>query len=188
MSAGLRKDPEFLRCLELHHDALARFARSLTRSTEDAKDLVAETVLKAYESWESLREPAAARAYFFRIAHRIYIRQNMRRKLFGPWKPDLDLADVQPLPDSLTDAVLVREALHNLPVVHRECLVLVDVLGWSLEDVVEVHGGTVSALKSRLYRARQEIRRRLTSHSDVAYNRRLGDSMPEPMTGVPNER
>ncbi|MCX6139476.1 MAG: RNA polymerase sigma factor [Candidatus Kapabacteria bacterium] len=163
---GLRDDPAFLKILEEHHDALARFARSLTRSSEDAKDLVAETILKAYESWSSVREPAAARTFFFRIAHRLYIRQNIRRKLFSPFIADVEHASNDPLPDRLTDAQLVRDALQRMPASQRECLVLVDVLGWSLEDVVEVHGGTIGGLKAKLFRARQELKRRLTSGSD----------------------
>lgn len=166
MSNGLRDDTAFLAVLQEHHDDLARFARSLTRSTEDAKDLVADTILKAYESWSSVREPAAVRTYLFRIAHRTYIRQNMKRKLFGPWKPDLDQASTDPLPDRLTDARLVREELQRLPIAQRECLVLVDVLGWSLEDVIAVHGGTVGGLKAKLFRARQELRRRLSEGDD----------------------
>ncbi|MBC8124499.1 MAG: RNA polymerase sigma factor [Candidatus Kapabacteria bacterium] len=160
---GLRDDPAFLKVLEDHHDALARFARSLTRSTEDAKDLVAETILKAYESWSTIREPGAARTFLFRIAHRIYIRQNIRRKLFGPYNPEVDIASSDPLPDHLADAQLVRDALQKLPIAQRECLVLVDVLGWSLEEVVLLHGGTVGGLKAKLFRARQELKRRLTS-------------------------
>jgi RNA polymerase sigma-70 factor (ECF subfamily) len=166
MSNGLRDDTAFLAVLQEHHDDLARFARSLTRSTEDAKDLVADTILKAYESWSSVREPGAVRTYLFRIAHRTYIRQNMKRKLFGPWKPDLDQASTDPLPDRLTDARLVREELQKLPIAQRECLVLVDVLGWSLEDVIAVHGGTVGGLKAKLFRARQELRRRLSEGDD----------------------
>lgn len=166
MSNGLRDDTAFLAVLQEHHDDLARFARSLTRSAEDAKDLVADTILKAYESWSTVREPGAARTYLFRIAHRTYIRQNMRRKLFGPWKPDMDQASADPLPDRLTDARLVRDELQKLPIAQRECLVLVDVLGWSLEDVIAVHGGTVGGLKAKLFRARQELRRRLTEGDD----------------------
>lgn len=166
MSNGLRDDTAFLAIIQEHHADLARFARSLTRSSEDAKDLVADTILKAYESWSQMREPGAARTYLFRIAHRTYIRQNIKRKLFGQWKPDLDLASTDPSPDHLTDARLVRDELNRLPVAQRECLVLVDVLGWSLEDVVTVHGGTIGGLKAKLFRARQELRRRLTRGDD----------------------
>jgi RNA polymerase sigma-70 factor, ECF subfamily len=161
MSDGLRDDPAFLEALASHHDALARFARSLTRSRDDARDLVAETVLKALEAWPSLRERDAFRTYLFRIAHRLYMRQQLRRRLFGPWS-DVDRPSSDPLPDHATDAVLVRDALQRLPAKHRECLVLVDVLGWSLEDVVAVHGGTIGGLKARLFRARAALRQAMT--------------------------
>lgn len=79
MSDGLRDDPAFLEALALYHDDLVRFARSLTRTRDDAQDLVAETTLKSLESWHSVRDPAAFRVYLFRIAHRIYMRQHSDR-------------------------------------------------------------------------------------------------------------
>lgn len=162
MSGGLRDDPAFLQALASHHDALVRFARSLTRSRDDAQDLVAETILKALESWTSVREPDAFRTYLFRIAHRMYMRQQMRRRLFGPWSDDMERTSAEPQPDHVTDASLVRDALQRLPTNQRECLVLVDVLGWSLDDVVAVHGGTVGGLKARLFRARAALRAAMT--------------------------
>lgn len=161
----IRDDPAFLAMIARHHDDLARFARSLTRSEEDARDLVADTVLKAYEAWASLREEGAARTFLFRIAHRTFIRQNIRRKLFGRWDPTVDHPSAEPSPERHTDAVLVRDALSRLPARQRELLVLVDVLGWTLEEVVALHGGTVGGLKATLFRARQRLRRSLTGGS-----------------------
>jgi RNA polymerase sigma-70 factor (ECF subfamily) len=162
MSKGFRDDPAFLEALALHHDDLARFARSLTRSRDDAQDLVAETILKSLEAWSDVRDPVAFRIYLFRIAHRIYMRQQLRRRLFHPWPETFDMASSDPQPDAAADAAIVREALHRLPARYRECLVLVDLLGWSLADVVEVHGGTIGGLKARLFRAREILRQKLT--------------------------
>lgn len=159
MKIGLRDDPAFLEALSLHHDDLARFARSLTRSRDDAQDLVAETILKTLESWNSVRDPQAFRTYLFRTAHRVYMRQQLRRRLFHPWPKDLDIVASDPQPDVHTDASLVRALLQRLPAQYRECLVMIDVLGWTPAEVVEIHGGTVGGLKARLLRAREALRK-----------------------------
>ncbi len=168
MSNGLRDDPAFLEALALYHDDLVRFARSLTRTRDDAQDLVAETILASLESWHSVRDPAAFRVYLFRIAHRIYMRQQLRRRLFHPWPETFDVASSDPQPDAATDAVLIREALQRLPVRYRECLVLVDLLGWSLAEVVEAHGGSIGGVKARLFRARAALRKAYKGDIDEA--------------------
>lgn len=168
MSSGLRDDPAFLEALALYHDDLVRFARSLTRTRDDAQDLVAETILKALESWHTVRDPAAFRVYLFRIAHRIYMRQQLRNRLFQPWSDSIDMMSTDPQPDASTDAVLVREALQRLPSRYRECLVLVDLLGWSLAEVVEAHGGSIGGLKARLFRAREALRNAITGGDNEA--------------------
>ncbi|MBU3698729.1 MAG: RNA polymerase sigma factor [Candidatus Kapabacteria bacterium] len=166
MSNSLRNDPAFLEALALHHDDLVRFARSLTRSRDDAQDLVAETILKALESWHTVRDTGAFRVYVFRIAHRLYMRQQLRRRLFHPWPEDYDTTSSDPLPDVMTDATLIREAMQKLPARHRECLIMVDLLGWSLAEVVEVHGGTIGGLKARLFRAREALKNAITGGHD----------------------
>jgi len=171
MKRSFRDDDGFLRVLHEHHDDLARFARSLTRNTEDAKDLVADTILKAYESWDSVREEGAMKTYLFRIAHRIHMRQVKRRRLFLPFSKQETLPHDASLehasiathhyasPEHITDATLVREALQRLPPLQKEFLVLVDILGWSIDEVVAVHGGTIAAAKSTLHRSRQHLRK-----------------------------
>ncbi len=164
-----RDDEAFMAALTKHHDALARFARLLTRSHDDAQDLTAETVLKALESWHTVREPDAFRTFLFRIAHRLAIRHNFRHRLFD--RIDDGMHDTfrtsEPSPERSTDAALVRDHLKRMSAAHRESLVLVDVLGWTLEDVVAVQGGTVGGLKARLFRARQDLIRRTGGSNEV---------------------
>lgn len=164
-----RDDDAFMTALKKHHDALARFARLLTRTHDDAQDLTAETVLKALESWHTVREPDAFRTFLFRVAHRLAMRHNFRHRLFD--RLDDVMHDTfrtsEPSPEHSTDAALVRGHLNRMSAAHRECLVLVDVLGWPLEEVVAVQGGTVGGLKARLFRARQDLIRRTGDSNDA---------------------
>ena len=64
-------------------------------------------------------------------------------------------------------------ALSGLPPVQREAIVLHDVEGFSVEEVGEMQGVTLSAVKSRLTRGREKLRRFYLRHglkSDTAPN------------------
>ena len=174
MKKGLVEDSEYLQSLALYHDDLIRFARSLTRSREDAQDLVSETILKSFESWNKLRDHKTFRVYLFRIAHRLYMRQQWRRRLFNPWSENVDIIAEDLLPDALTDVTIIREALQKLPAKQRECFVLFHVMGLSLAEIAEVQNGSIGSIKSRLHRAKLALRIVLSMENDEK-NRRTTD-------------
>lgn len=155
---------EFMIALRPHYDALARFSRLITRNSDDARDLAAETVLTALESFSSLQELSAFRTWLFRIAHRLATRHYRRQSRFERFPeaegPD-DLPASSILPDETTDLTIVREQLEKLPDTFRETLVLVDVVGFPLDEAANVLGLTVGGVKARLFRARSELARRL---------------------------
>jgi RNA polymerase sigma-70 factor (ECF subfamily) len=59
---------------------------------------------------------------------------------------------------------LLQQAIEGLPDLHRTVLVLRDVEGLSNEEVAEIVGESVAAVKSRLHRARMSLREELTRH------------------------
>ena len=75
----------FLHLLEPVHDNLARFARSLVRDAEEARDLVGETVLRALESFDALHDERAFLSWLFTIAVRLHRRRMKRGKLWGAY-------------------------------------------------------------------------------------------------------
>lgn len=155
---------EFMIALRPHYDALARFSRLITRNADDARDLAAETVLTALEAFSSLQEHHAFRTWLFRIAHRLATRHYRRQSRFERF-PETEGPDDIPassiLPDEITDLAIVREHLEKLPDTYREILVLVDVVGFPLDEAATVLSLTVGGVKARLFRARSELARRL---------------------------
>lgn len=80
------------------------------------------------------------------------------------------MADVESTPaplDTLGDllaaerAEMVERAIAGLPLLQREALVLFEYEELSLEDIAEVTGSEVGAIKARLFRARESLRKRL---------------------------
>ena len=75
-------------------------------------------------------------------------------------------ASEQPLPKLLDEelALKVKEAVLELPPLQREALVLFEYEGFSLNEVANVVGTDVGAVKARLYRARQRLKNRLSNY------------------------
>ncbi|MDZ4745251.1 MAG: RNA polymerase sigma factor [bacterium] len=160
----------FMALFEPQRDALWRFIRSMVRSTHEAEDIMSETVLQAYQSFQKLRDEQAFVSFLFTIASRLNKRQRWRRSFFGEFDEDAAMArpHTDPLPDAQLDVLFLRKALQSLPIKQRESVVLFDVLGLSLEEVREVQGDTLSGVKSRLLRGRQTLARMLDADVSAA--------------------
>jgi RNA polymerase sigma-70 factor (ECF subfamily) len=147
---------EFLALLGPVHARLWRFVLSATRDEWEAEDLMSETVLVAFERFHTLRDPKAFISFLFTIATRIhrqhYRRTNRTERLTGDHAQTIATNDA--LPDRAADIRIVRDALVRLPEKQRETVILFEVSGFSLEEIREIQGGTLSGVKSRLRRGR----------------------------------
>lgn len=145
--------------LNPHHDKLIRYVCAMTRNTEDARDIIGETILIAFEQMNDLRDPDSFPFYIFKIAQRLFYKLLWRRKLFiGYDHTHEDLqCDTSTAPDILPDVSILDHAIQKLPAKHREALVLFELSGFSLEEIRVIQGGSISGVKSRVARARQKL-------------------------------
>lgn len=140
-------------------DRLVRFARTVARTPEDVEDLVGDTMLIAYERFESVRSPEAFLSYLFTIATRVQRRRRWKARIFGR----LDERDAErsasasSSPETMTDVRLLQQALARLPEKQRETVTLFEVSGLTLEEIRQVQGGSLSGVKSRLTRGRERL-------------------------------
>jgi len=157
------RSERFLRLYEPHRDSLWRFVRSMVRTHHEAEDVVSETVLQTLEGLHRLRDDQAFVSFTFTIASRIVKRSRWRRRLFGEYDDAAiaERASNVPLPDTGADVEILRQALQRLPAKTREALVMFEINGFSLEEIREVQGGTLSGVKSRLVRGRATLARLL---------------------------
>lgn len=178
------KQEKFLELYEECRESLVRFARSMTRNPEEAKDLVQETTLAAYERFESLKNEKAFLSFLFTIASRIHKRQLWRRRLFFNFSTDKDEEDilgdlVAPCenPEDRYDVEMLNKALHCLPEKQREAVILFEIIGLKMEEIAEIQGGSVSGVKSRVQRGRQELEDILVNNKKTKkdFNLQSGD-------------
>lgn len=162
------KQEQFLELYEQSRVGLVRFARSMARNPEDAKDLVQETTLAAFERFETLKSPQAFKSFLFTIASRIHKRQNWRKRFFFSFaneEKEFEVFDnlVAPNenPDIRYDLDVLQKALNKLSDKQREAVVLHEIVGMKMEEIADIQGGSVSGVKSRVQRGRAELERLL---------------------------
>lgn len=153
---------------------LYRVAYRLTGNGEDAKDLLQEALVEAFEAFEKFRPDADFARWVSRIMTHTYI-DGTRRKAVRPktismleiGSPEassyeLDFADESPGPLQMVLTGEFRshldEALERLPVEYRTALVLCDMEGFTYAEAAEAMGCPEGTVRSRLYRARRALR------------------------------
>jgi RNA polymerase sigma-70 factor (ECF subfamily) len=138
---------------------LAHFARAMTRNHDDAQDLISDTVLAAFERFEQVKDQKAFLAYLFTIAARIHKRRSWRARLFDRYDPEkaASVHDRGTSPDVSADIRALYDAMARLPARQREAVALFEISGLSLEEIRNVQGGSISAVKMRLVRGRKQL-------------------------------
>jgi RNA polymerase sigma-70 factor (ECF subfamily) len=155
--------------VDRHGDALYRFASSHCRSERDAEDAVQDGLLSAWRGAATFRAEGSARAWLFQIVLHACRRRRRRRAGEPAVHESVEAAEALPSGDAgaeerassrQTGAALAR-ALGELPEESREVLLLRDVEGLPGDEAAAVLGIGLAAMKSRLHRARLELKERV---------------------------
>jgi RNA polymerase sigma-70 factor (ECF subfamily) len=165
--------------VERYQDRLFQMIRRLNGSDEDAKDILQDTFLRAFEKLDQFHGESSFYTWVYRIAVNLalsgYRRQRVRLWLGQrsprsdhPEDPPDESADADPA-FSIEQAErerLVQSALGQLGAEHRAVVVLKDFDGRRYEEISAILKIPVGTVRSRLHRARCELRDRLRSLVD----------------------
>jgi RNA polymerase sigma-70 factor, ECF subfamily len=139
---------------------LHRYCARMTGSAIDGEDVVQEALLKAVEASARLPTIANPEGWLFRIAHNAaldFLRRRARRDGGGLEDPDMIADPVNPARDRQIAAAGLRTFM-RLPVAQRSSVILMDVLGYSLQEIGGVLGTSVPSVKAALHRGRARLR------------------------------
>lgn len=175
-------DPAAFEQLVTPHEAMLwRTCWHLMGNTEDAKDALQETMLKAWRAIGGYRGDASLATWLYRVAVSCCTDMQRKQKLRRTESMDamretgFDPADQTPGPEVQTEQKERREqlrrALNQLPEEMRTVLILTCVDGRSYEETAEALGIALGTVKSRCNRARAklaEILAKETEQSDAA--------------------
>ncbi|MSR13711.1 MAG: sigma-70 family RNA polymerase sigma factor [Gammaproteobacteria bacterium] len=155
------RETQFTALVKALSNDLYRYAFWLCRHREQAEDLVQETFARAWRAMDNLRDDRAARAWLLVTLRREHARLYERIR---PAQTDIDPDSVPGLYrdlDSSTEAWALRRQLALLPIEYSEPLVLQVIGGYSGEEIASMLDLTPAAVTTRLFRARQQLRRAL---------------------------
>jgi RNA polymerase sigma-70 factor (ECF subfamily) len=149
------------RRIETYLDRLYRYAFSLSREEETARELVQLTALKALSARSVPRDEPAYRAWLFRILRNAFFdrlrRDRRSAEIFGDMPAEPAPMEYWGGDERLINAASVRIAFGQLSAGHRDILALVDLAGFSYREAAEVLDVPVGTVMSRVSRARDKL-------------------------------
>ena len=171
--------------MERHSNRVYRLAREITRNEADAQEVVQDVFLSVYRKIHTFEGRAALTSWLYRVTTNAALAKRRGRRADHEISLESDLptflpdghragdpaylnADWSKTPEaeilSQETREILRRAIDNLPDQYRVVLVLRDVEGLSNEEIAAIVGDSISAVKSRIHRARMVLRERLARH------------------------
>jgi len=166
-----------------HMAAVHRFALRLTEEPDAAEDLVQETFLRAYLNWDKYVPGTQAKSWLFTICRNVFLRADRRAArqreiiasesgtsvdvMSGENTVFAAIGDRDPerrFWNQMVDAEIVS-AIQALPEDYREVVNLADVEDLSYEEISAVLEVPIGTVKSRLFRGRRTLQRKLYSYA-----------------------
>jgi RNA polymerase sigma-70 factor, ECF subfamily len=150
-----------------YQERIAGFVYSLVGRQDAVADLCHNVFVKMIVNIKRLRAAESFEPWLFQIARNVcfdHLRKERLRRIFVPFERKHEQVAAEPeRGDGRLEAF--RRALAQLPARQRELIVLLEEKDFSYEELAQITRVSVSAVKSRLFRAREQLRRRLADES-----------------------
>ncbi|MBI3669214.1 MAG: sigma-70 family RNA polymerase sigma factor [Acidobacteria bacterium] len=165
----------FDQIIRLHEAYVYRICPGITGNTDDAEDAMQNAFLKAFLSLSQFRREARFRSWLTRIAINEALQRLRKQKELAAWIDEVPKIEEDWMPKQISDwgpnpeqsllagelRQILEEAILALHTPYRIVFVLRDICGHSTPEVAAFLNLTIPAVKSRLLRARLQVRERL---------------------------
>ena len=155
-----------------------RVARGVLRNTADAEDVAQEALLRAYKSFDRLRDRSRFRGWLVRIAFRLALdrlratkRRELRDTLWSQPEHLPPLATVEDVAASNQFQAHLDRALEELPETLRLVLLLSAMDGYTIEEIASMLSVPLGTVKSRIFIARKKLAEKLRCHANTIKTR-----------------
>ena len=153
-----RRNDSFMNLYEPHRPSALAYARRLTGNSNNASDLLHDSLEAALRAFNSLADEEKFKPWFFRIILNRYL-NNLRsnkasKRIVTDTTPEAPV-EVDTL---VTERAKLLDALGVLDPEEREALILFEVEGFELRDIARIQKRNVAAVKYLLRKARHKLR------------------------------
>ncbi len=181
---------KFSGLLKPHYNDALKYSRALcsTWSADDAEDVLQQSFLLALENFSSLKDHSKFRSWFFKIITTTFY-SSIRKHFWKKFLPsDGEKSAVHNMPEIFDRAeqtesrMILNKALAGISGKERAAILLYELGNFSIEEITAIQGEkSISAVKSRLSRARAKLRKlineeeKFLAHKDSSYWELNGD-------------
>lgn len=144
------RDEEFDELVRRHHAALHAYARAMCRDRWTAEEAVQETLLRAWKYQDSYARRGSFEGWLIRICRNCITDLAQRASR----TEEIELVELAVEPDRASE---LHDLLEQLPLAHREVVLLCGVMGYDYDSAATILDVPVGTVRSRLSRARQSL-------------------------------
>lgn len=154
-----------------YQDRLYNSISHMSGHREDARDLVQDAFVQAFVKLESFRQSSSFFTWLYRIAFNLTVSHHRRKKPTVSVERVKDVSGREPIEpgegpqrhaEQKETCLKVRQAIAALADEHRAVLVLREIEGCDYETIAAILELPIGTVRSRLSRARSQLRRQLT--------------------------
>lgn len=156
-SGGADSSQAFSELYARYSHSIYLYCRKLARQEDEANDVYQEAWIRFYKQAQTSTSITKVQPYLIRIARNVFL--NLRRDE-PPWASELEDDLTHYTPDYGQEELfgLISTAIEFLEFSYREAFILRFYEGFSYKEMANITGDSVSALKVRVMRAKEQIR------------------------------
>jgi RNA polymerase sigma-70 factor (ECF subfamily) len=177
LSMNIALEQDFALAIVTHVPALRRYARLLTRTADQADDLVQDCVTRALSRSHLYQTGSNLKAWLRTMLRNIAITQTRKAKFRQDGANEQMEMSSQVTPPNQLDRVALRESLRDmktLPAAQRQAVTLLGILEMTYDEAALHSGLPIGTLKSRLSRGRARLRHSAAPVPEAACTRSCG--------------
>lgn len=171
-----------------HETRIYNIAYRMFNNEEDAKDLSQEIFIKVFENIRKFKGNSSFSTWLYRIATNLCIDELRRRKGKETYSIDEEIetdegnmkreySDTNPNPEEIAmkkeEKHHIDNAINNLSEDHKAAIILRDLQGFEYNEISKILGCSLGTVKSRISRARIQLRELLIKQEPFEYKNRL---------------
>ncbi|MEO1259624.1 MAG: RNA polymerase sigma factor [Bacteroidota bacterium] len=153
----------FLKWYEPVHEQFVRYCSSRAFGLMETEDLVQESILQTLQAFYRIEDKQRLLGFMVGVANNLVRQQKRRMKFKGQWDENaLEKLEARTnSPEVALDIHYLLKALQQLKDKQREALVLFEISGFKIKEISEIQDCSEGAVKTRLSRARQQLKKLL---------------------------